>query len=219
MSTKYVHYNETTKAIKGFYDDYIHGTEIEATYDSEGVELTPASIDISAIPTPNFPITDLEWNTALETGADTVDDVAFTLFVTPTADDVLVQTAKDRKIKELNEVCETSLVAGFSSSALGTPHTYQSDRDDQINLIGMVLDGVDSVFKCLDVGVTDTWAYRPHSISELQTVLADGKTMKLTQLQKCTSLKSQVLAVDYTDTVTYPTVQDAITAINGIVWA
>lgn len=119
------------------------------------------------------------------------------------------------KIEELNNACEERIVSGFTSSALGTPHTYQSERDDQTNLLGSVLDNLDSVYKCFD-GVT--WAYRPHTIAQLKQVLADGKLMKLGYLQQCGALKDQVYAINVNDSVTYPTPTDVTNAINAIVW-
>jgi len=101
---------------------------------------------------------------------------------------------KASKTNEINSACAKAITSGFTSSALGTPHTYQSEQTDQLNLIGVVTAGQDDYFKC---GVTDangnvTWNYELHTIVQLQQVLADGKAHKQVLLQKANTLKAQV---------------------------
>ncbi|EQA80840.1 hypothetical protein LEP1GSC193_2346 [Leptospira alstonii serovar Pingchang str. 80-412] len=45
---------------------------------------------------------------------------------------------KDSLIKLVNSICESKIIAGFVSNALGAPYFYTSDRDDQLNLVGLV---------------------------------------------------------------------------------
>lgn len=217
MSKKYVNYDTDTKEILGFYDDEIHGTLVSSTYDNDGQIIEEAYYNISTIPTPNFEILEAAWTEAIENGFDLVDEVQETMSIKVLEDALIIENAKIFKIKELNDLCESNIVAGFTSTALGTEHTYQSDRDDQINLMGMVIDNIDSVFKCLDNLAGNTWAYRVHTAAQLAAVLSDGKAMKLTYLQTFNDQQVQVQAIDYTDTVTYETLQDAIDAINAIV--
>ena len=101
---------------------------------------------------------------------------------------------KTSKTNDINSACSKAITSGFTSSALGTPHTYQSEQTDQLNLIGVVTAGTDDYFKC---GVTDangniTWNYALHTIAQLQQVLADGKVHKQGLLQKANTLKVQV---------------------------
>lgn len=98
---------------------------------------------------------------------------------------------QEKKILELSQACEAEIVSGFTSNALGTTHTYQSDRDDQLNLIGMVTANVDDFFKCHDGA---GWSYKLHTIAQLKQVLTDGKNTKLASLQRFNSLKEQVLS-------------------------
>jgi len=98
------------------------------------------------------------------------------------------------KISEINTLCGKAITSGFTSSALGSAHTYQSEQTDQLNLIGIVTAGQDDYFKC---GVEDadgniTWNYEMHTIAQLQQVLEDGKVHKQTLLQKANTLKAQV---------------------------
>lgn len=98
---------------------------------------------------------------------------------------------KEKKIQDLDNSCESEILAGFESSALGTPHFYQSSRDDQMNLIGLVATGDDDLFKCDDY---TSIAYRLHTAAQLKQVIVDGKNIKLTILTKFNTLKGQVLA-------------------------
>ena len=105
-----------------------------------------------------------------------------------------LKQAKKQKISEINGKCKQEIEAGVASSALGSEHIYQSEPVDQINLMGVVLAGQDSLFKC---GVKDdkgniTWSYKQHTIAQLQQVLQDGKVHKQGLLQKANTLKTQV---------------------------
>jgi len=115
---------------------------------------------------------------------------------------------KASKTSEINSACSKAITSGFTSSALGTPHTYQSEQTDQLNLIGVVTAGQDDYFKC---GVTDangnvTWNYELHTIAQLQQVLADGKAHKQVLLQKAGTLKAQVTSAT------------TIAEVEAIVW-
>lgn len=110
---------------------------------------------------------------------------------------------KANKLQEISLACETAIVSGFESDALGTPHTYQSDRDDQLNLIGMVTANIDDYFKCFD---GTTWSYKLHTAAQLHQVLIDGKNIKLLHLQKFNTLKGQI------------EIAQSEAEINSIVW-
>jgi len=98
------------------------------------------------------------------------------------------------KISEINTLCDKAITGGFTSSALGAVHTYQSEQIDQLNLIGVVIAGADSMFKCgvVNADKTITWNYVMHTIAQLKQVLVDGKEHKLALLQKANTLKVQV---------------------------
>lgn len=103
-----------------------------------------------------------------------------------------IQVLKDKKVEELSASCEIEIISGFISNALGTGHLYQSDRDDQLNLLGV--QGSDGAFKCsVDNGVT--WEYVLHTSAQLSTVLSDGRIFKSDLLIKFNTLKTQVVAV------------------------
>ncbi|MBL4761401.1 MAG: hypothetical protein JKY93_01720 [Gammaproteobacteria bacterium] len=108
------------------------------------------------------------------------------------------------KLLEIKAACENAIVSGFSSSALGVAHYYQSDRDDQINLIGAALANIDRPYRCTDDQSIDQ--FWPHTALQLQQVLADGAVAKQTYLEKTEQLKNQIHAAQ------------TFAALDAIVW-
>ncbi|MBE8400997.1 DUF4376 domain-containing protein [Leptospira borgpetersenii] len=94
---------------------------------------------------------------------------------------------KDYLIKLVNSICESKITAGFVSSALGAPHVYSSDRDDQLNLIGLVSLNSSVSYKCMDQRGVKT--YRNHSADQIKQVLNDGAAQKAFLLQNSARLK------------------------------
>jgi hypothetical protein len=112
-------------------------------------------------------------------------------------DNDILKLIKDAKIIKLNISCGEEIISGFNSSALGSEHKYQSELEDQTNLIGLVAAGTDDVFKAgnLDVdGNVTSWEYKLHTATQLKQVLADGATHKQTALAKYYTLKAEVEA-------------------------
>lgn len=108
------------------------------------------------------------------------------------ADPLPVTELKATKTAEINAACATAIVGGFSSSALGTAHTYDSALEDQLNLIGAVSLGVDLPYRCADAAGIK--AFRLHTAAQLKQVAAEGALVKLTALEKAATLKAQVQA-------------------------
>lgn len=113
----------------------------------------------------------------------------------------------NQKRDEINLACESAIKGGFWSAALGAPHQYSSQLDDQLNLTGMILHGFDSLYACRnEQGVK---AFRPHIFAQLRQVGDDFTVFKLQLLQKANELKQrldQALA------------DGDLTAIESITW-
>jgi len=110
-----------------------------------------------------------------------------------------LEAVKGPKPATITAAAEAAIVSGFTSNALGTAHTYQSDRDDQLNLVGMVVGGTDDYFKCTDEnGVS---GYKLHTIEQFKQVLTDGKIVKLAILQHAGVLKEQVVEAETVEQV------------------
>lgn len=97
---------------------------------------------------------------------------------------------QDKKLLAINADCSAYILGGFWSNALGETYRYSSAIDDQINLNGLVLLGVDDVYPCYDAG--QVRAFRLHTIGQLQEVSRDLVRFKQAALQHAESLKLAV---------------------------
>lgn len=106
--------------------------------------------------------------------------------------------AYQEKVLAINNGCSNSITAGFTSSALGAPHSYSSQLDDQLNLTGSVLRGLDMPYACRDErGVKE---FRLHTTEQLRQVGDDFTLYKLQLLQHANALKQQLdVALDAGD--------------------
>lgn len=93
---------------------------------------------------------------------------------------------------QINNACKAAIEAGFSSDALGTTHTYESELEDQLNLSGNIQRAKDVPHKCRNnLGEVD---YRIHTTNQIHQVGEDLATHKMAQLQKAATLKAQANA-------------------------
>ncbi|EMO20725.1 hypothetical protein LEP1GSC168_0066 [Leptospira santarosai str. HAI134] len=98
---------------------------------------------------------------------------------------------KDFLIKLVNSICESKITAGFASTALGAPHFYSSDHDDQLNLVYLVSLNASVLYKCTDKnGIKE---YRNHTAEQIRQVLADGAVLKSFYLQRAAALKKGIV--------------------------
>ncbi|EKO62461.1 hypothetical protein LEP1GSC082_4473 [Leptospira kirschneri str. H2] len=104
---------------------------------------------------------------------------------------------KDSLIKLVNSICESKIIAGFTSSALGRPYFYSSDRDDQLNLVGLVSLNSSVSYKCTDQNAVKE--YRNHTANQIKQVLNDGAIRKTLLLQKAASLKVSLQSIETVD--------------------
>lgn len=102
----------------------------------------------------------------------------------------LAELAHSRQVEALNRACESAITGGFLSNALGAPHYYSSQLEDQLNLTGVILSEVDSLYACRDAqGLKD---FRQHTAQQMRQVGDDFTAFKLQLLQKAHRLKQQL---------------------------
>lgn len=126
---------------------------------------------------------------------------------------VTVAQAQATQSAALSASCASAIVSGFSSSALGSAHTYPSQPNDQSNLIGAATAsqsptlpaGWTCNFWCADS--TGAWALRAHTAAQIQQVLADGVAAREALSTKLAALVAQVEAAT------------TVAAVQSIVWA
>jgi len=77
------------------------------------------------------------------------------------------------KITSLKTDCTNAIQAGFVSNALGSAHTYDSSLpQDQTNLLGAKLAGIDQPYTCTDSNGSK--AQRFHTFAQIEQVFLAG---------------------------------------------
>ena len=121
--------------------------------------------------------------------------------------------AQQAQIATLSAACAAQIVGGFTSSALGAPHTYPSKiPTDQINLMGSVTDsllpglptGWTTPFWCADA--SGNWSFAPHTAAQIQQAGQDGKANVANSQGKLAILTAQVM------------VATTVAAVSAISW-
>lgn len=114
-------------------------------------------------------------------------------------DSKLLEDAKVQKIQELSDACQTAIVSGFLSSALGTPRLYDSQEVDQLNLVGATTatdkgetQAFDSIYYACRDPLTGKKSYELHSNAQLKQILRDGANIKLMFLQQFNTKRQRV---------------------------
>lgn len=117
--------------------------------------------------------------------------------------ETLIGEAKQLKIAELNATCD-SLLVSFKSSATGVERIYDSEVEDQLNILALVAAGVDSYFRCaLPGGAKENVK---HTAQQMKQVFADGLKYKSVIIGICGILKA------------YVETQSSIDKIRRIAW-
>lgn len=95
------------------------------------------------------------------------------------------------KTSEFNKLCEKEITGGFISSALGTPHKYDSDIVDQLNFSQAYdLTKITGKAEYYRVWNDDgSKAFLPHTTAQFEQAYIDGATVKREALEKCARLK------------------------------
>jgi hypothetical protein len=91
----------------------------------------------------------------------------------PLASSVLLSQAQAAQIAALSAACQSYLLAGFSSSALGSAHTYPSTLTDQQNQASVAAAGTGGNLWCESGTV---WSLTAHTAVQATQVVSDWKT-------------------------------------------
>jgi hypothetical protein len=187
----------------------------QAAYDASGAII--AFYDSIDSPAPQgaqvIDITEAEWQECINNqGSKFVENGALADVPPPSAAELLA-AAQVAKFAELSAACKASIVAGFTSNALGAAYTYPAKDTDQQNLASSVIDsllangaaGWVTPFWCADA--SGDWEFRAHTAAQIQKVGQDGKAAVLAAMAKNQALAGQVAAASTVD------------AVNAIAWA
>lgn len=110
--------------------------------------------------------------------------------------DTVLSKLHSQKLMMINSRCALHIEAGFSSNALGQLYRYDSLLEDQVNLTGLILSGLDALFPCY--GSDDKKTYREHTAEQLHAAGLNLLAHKQAALQQADRLK-QALASSLID--------------------
>jgi len=114
---------------------------------------------------------------------------------------IILERAKADQTVAIDQACAVAIMKGFTSSALGVPHTYPSKMEDQQNLAANVLSstlpngqvaGWTTPQICATQDPTPVWAYLSHTAAEIQQVGEDGKAAILNHRMRNQTLQDQI---------------------------
>lgn len=180
-----------------------------AAFDQEGNIIGFYAPEIHKnIPSNTIQITDEQWQECLSNqGRYKVISgqlVSQPLASTPN-DAEYLQAYKDIKKAQLNKLCKQTICSGFYSFALGEQHKYESEIEDQINLLGSIQLNEDMLYRCWNTEETyQEWYF--HTAEQLRQAFRDGTVMVRANLERVSLLKEQVDA------------STTIEEINNIQW-
>lgn len=104
----------------------------------------------------------------------------------------LLDVSKKSKIAELNAKCNETILASFTSSALGVTHTYGFSYEDQQNLASMLsMFNADSTITTVDWKTKDA-GILAHSKAQFLQICKDAQTHKQSNIVKYWTRKGQV---------------------------
>lgn len=151
-------------------------------------------------------ITEAEWQACIsQQGQWHVVSGALAQVPPPTAGEQLA-SAKASTIAALNAACQGAILAGFTSSAIGSATFYPTTDTDQRNLQSSALAAAWSVgttdwHASLWCRQGDAWAYVTHTAQQVQQVNADWVTFRTSAQQKYAAAIDQVNAATTVDAV------------------
>lgn len=120
----------------------------------------------------------------------------------------------EAKTKEMDKAYESAVQNGFTSSALGTPHTYKSHSEAQTDLIGLkACNRPRNVWCSADGGAT--WSMVQHTVVEIEQVLNDGADTKEAEFNNLVARQTQIATIQ-ADTIL--TDAEKVAAIQAITW-
>jgi len=103
-----------------------------------------------------------------------------------------LESFKSTAKAQMDAAARSAILAGFTSDALGSNHTYGGKETDQINLVGAAASGADMPFPCADSN--GVWERRIHTAAQLQTALAHGSEYKQAVLTALDARRAEIEA-------------------------
>ena len=134
-------------------------------------------------------ITDEQWQSCLATPGYTILDGEIVAPLPPTSAQLLA-SAQAYQSAILTAACASSIVAGFTSSSLGSEYTYPSKVTDQANQVSIAASASGGLLWCATPG--GTWALVQHTQEQAQAVQSSFSAWLNQCQQKLVTLNAQV---------------------------
>ena len=121
--------------------------------------------------------------------------------------DLPLTTVQAEQSAIITAACAKAITSGFSSSALGSLHTYPSKITDQqnisANVLASLLPGIASTWTTLQIcqDSAGAWAYLPHTAAQIQQVAVDMKAWIQSCIAKKATLEASIAAATTNDQV------------------
>lgn len=119
----------------------------------------------------------------------------------------VIELRYSTQVLSVNAACLREITGGFWSAALGDGFLYDTALEDQLNLSGMILRGIDGVYACRDS--SGMKVFLDHTNEQLRQVGDEFTEFKQQRLRKANDLK-QALAVARS--------ASDLDAVNAVVW-
>ncbi|MCB5366910.1 DUF4376 domain-containing protein [Collinsella aerofaciens] len=104
-------------------------------------------------------------------------------------EDYILEYHKNLKIDVLSQMCNEAIINGFTAS---NGHTYRTNRDDQINMMGKKIELMEDASITTVAWKTEDVGYIDHTREEWLQVYKESFEHKETNLLKYNTLKQQV---------------------------
>ncbi|WP_195834767.1 hypothetical protein [Helicobacter pylori] len=90
--------------------------------------------------------------------------------------EITLKKKKQELESQINAICKEKIIKEFRSSVLGSLHAYDLSLEYQLNLQGLVIAGIDSVFRCAEVsnGVTLNKTYKKHTKEQISRLFHES---------------------------------------------
>ena len=197
MNTDYTQYDPITNVIVG------DGNVSEETLDAYINMGMHAVLDVRLSSRTHYvkdhePIAYTPEELAAKASAESIPGWVWQMPERRAVDQRTLDATRAAKVAEISQACATSIVAGFTSTALGAEHTYPAKATDQTNLAGSIIDSLlagagewVTPFWCADVD--GAWDFRLHTAAQIQQVGRDGKAAILAAMGKNEAMRAQIM--------------------------
>jgi hypothetical protein len=100
---------------------------------------------------------------------------------------------KQAKLSEIDQKCNSDILAGFTSDCLGVSHFYSFDEEAQMNLAG-TLNAINAGLITEPIMWSADGAATAHTFDQFKALYMDGYNHKLSKQARYWTLKGQILS-------------------------